>query len=146
MKDPHQIKVITDSLNKEKEKYMHELMRINSLLTNKQSMAEKMQLYLNDYLNNKNLTVSKSIPGLHNNITQFVKKMNSVINQAEFEVETILQIRTSVLEIIEKINQKIDLMNIFDKKVKVDQIKKNEKQEQNVIDDLAATLAGVDNE
>ena len=135
-----QIKLITNSLIKEKEKYLYELSKLNTTITNKISTIDKMKSYQNDYLNSYNLNLSKSIPGLNMNINLFVKKIDMVIDQAKFEVNTLQQIRESLLVTIDNINKKIDMMSIFESKQQVEMRVKEEKQEQIMLDDMSMTM------
>ena len=140
MNDIHQIELITNSLLKEKEKYLFELEKINTSIKNKLSMIDKMKSYQDDYLNNSNLMLSKSIPVLHKNINFFVKRINVVISQAESEISSLGKMKISILESVEKINRKIDLMDVFAKKSKSALKMQEEKREQNTLDDLSSTI------
>lgn len=142
MSDIKQIKTIAKKLNKEKEKYLSELMRLNLSITNKKNMVIKIQSYQHEYVNSNNLTLSKSIPALNKNIGLFVRKMEIIRSQAQLEIDSLVKIRDKMLETIGNIDRKIDLMNKFESKYLVELNKNLEKQEQTMIDDIATTLEG----
>lgn len=140
MNDIKQIRLIIGSLQKDKERYLRELSAFNSAIFNKESMIAKMQDYQNDYLNNYNLKLSKSIPGLHQNITMFVKKIALVISQAEQEVCAIDNMKKQTLTRLQDIDKKIELMKVFEEKQLITLKKEEDKQEQAALDDLASNM------
>ncbi len=139
MRDISQIQVITGALSKEKDKYLHELGRINASIEKKIATINKMQAYQNEYDNSENLQLSRTVPALNQNIYMFSKVVFDVICQAETEVVSLKKIKDSLLETIKKIDNKIDLMNHFNDRLKFENKARSDKLEQSLLDDLVAT-------
>lgn len=140
MNDIIQIQVISNSLLKEKEKYMNELSKINININNKKMIIDRMQSYQNEYLAKCNLQNAKTIPILYSNINMFIRKIDNIITQTQAEILHLQKIKKGIFETIEKINKKIDLMNVFIDKNRRSQIKKAERLEQTMLDDITSTL------
>lgn len=140
MKDLKQIKLISESLENEKKKYLNELMKITSAIENKLLMIQKMVDYKSDYFSDNNFKISKSVPGLNKNINLFVKKIDDVVQKTYAEIENLKKMRTSLLETVAKIDQKLDVMTIFEGKSREEIRQREEKQEQLVTDDIVSTI------
>ena len=100
MRDISQIQVITGALSKEKDKYLHELGRINASIEKKIATINKMQAYQNEYDNSENLQLSRTVPALNQNIYMFSKVVFDVICQAETEVVSLKKIKSKYLHVL----------------------------------------------
>ncbi len=139
MRDIRQIQLISSALKKDKDKYLHELSKINATIDKKRAIITKMQTYQNEYSNSENLQLSRSVPALNKNLHLFSKTIFDVIYQAEAEIVTIKKIRDALLKSIDAIDNKIKLMNVFNDRIKLELQEKEEKLEQAVLDDLSST-------
>lgn len=140
MKDIRQIKLIAGSLQKQKDKYVFELAKVNKNIENKILLVNKMIAYQKDYFNVENLKLSRTIPGLNNNIDRFVNKIESVIEQTRQEISQLKRIRESLLGTIQQFDKKLDLMDIFEDKSKKALKMKDDRNEQKLADDIVATI------
>lgn len=138
MRDIRQIQLISKALIKEKEKNLHELAKINLSIEKKIATITKMEIYQKEYANSENLTLSRCVPALNKNLYLFSKTIADVIYQAEIEVINMKKIRASLLSSIEEIDNKINLMNVFDDRIKREAQTKADKLEQTGLDDLSS--------
>lgn len=138
MKDLQQVRMIAKALEKEKEKYMNELFRLNTTIDKKSNLVEKMSSYLKDYYRDDNLKVTKSHPTLLVNFDNFAKQIQDVIARTKTEIKMLLKSQEILLGKIQNSDQKIKLMNVFEEKI----IKENQlhasRAEQSAIDDLSS--------
>jgi len=138
MKDLNQIQLIQTALTKEKEKHLHELAIVVKNIEKKMLTISRMVVYQNEYVNADNLQLSKSIPSLTKNLYAFSEKITDLIQQAECEVLNMQKTKETILQSIEKVDNKIKLMNVFEEKAKREVFLKTERQEQTIADDLAS--------
>lgn len=137
MNDLKQIRIIEKALNKEKEHYFFELSRLNGSVEKKKLLIKKITSYLQEYQNENQLIISKSIPLLHKNLDLFINQMRGVIAQTEREIEHLKQNQLFLMKKIQMVEQKIKLMAHFEEKVLCKLKKRSEKIEQTAIDDMA---------
>lgn len=113
MKNLQQIKVIHAALNKEKDKILSEVDKINVLIKNKKESIKKILSYQGEYSDEKKFILSKSIPILNKNLNTFKGKLNTIILNEENEIEKLVKIRAEKFSEIEKIDRKLELMDGF---------------------------------
>lgn len=138
MQDLHQIEVIKKALEKERERYIFDLAKQNEMIAKKVHLTQKMSSYLSEYTNDKNFKMSKSIPSLYINLNSFSHQIEDVIEKTEIEITHLKKSTMILFGKIEKIDQKIKLMDVFSDRIVQAKILKNEKREQLALDDLAA--------
>jgi len=138
MKNIKQIRLIQNALTKEKEKHLIELSKLAQSIDKKISTISRMIVYQNEYTNTEHLRLSRSIPALTKNLYAFSEKMTDLIKQAEAEVLIMQKSKESILQSIEKIDNKMKLMDLFEDKAKMKALLSAEKQEQVMMDDLAS--------
>jgi flagellar biosynthesis chaperone FliJ len=139
MKDINQIKLIADTLKKQKEKQLYELSKINNMLTNKYQLINKMIVYQKEYFSDNNIALSKTIPGLVKNLHLFTQRIEHVIQQAYHEIELLKKSREPYANLVEVLDKKISLMKVFSDAITRESRNKAQKKEENDIDDIAAT-------
>lgn len=139
MDDLRQIKAINKAFHKQREKYMFELSKTNKLIQKKTMLIQKMTGYMNEYFNNTSLKMSRSMPSLFNNLNLFIKQIDKVIIDTEREKEILKKSKDSIIKMIVKSDQKIKLMDHFEDRVVKEQIYKQDKVEQLMIDDISST-------
>lgn len=140
MKDIRQIQLINKQLNNELSKQMGLLVKINSMLDQKNLSHEKMKGYLDEYLNSKKLDLTRVTPGLNKNIHLFISKLNEILQQSEEEIKTLNGSRQLIIEKITLLEKKIDVMNQYESDIQIQIRKKQDKMEQAVVDDMVATI------
>lgn len=140
MNDLKQIRVLIEALTKQKDKYLNELTRLNANINVKNSMIEKMQSYRSNYLNNCELKNNQTSPMLYKNSNLFIIKIDQAIEHTQKELHSLNKIKISLFETIDKVNKKIEVINVFDAKTKKDLKEKEDKREQVVLDDIASTM------
>lgn len=113
MKNLQQIKVIHTALNKEKDKILSEVGKINILIKNKKESIKKILSYQGEYADEKKFLLSKSIPILNKNLNTFKGKLNNIILNEENEIEKLIKIRAEKFIKIEEIDRKLELMDGF---------------------------------
>lgn len=138
MNNLRQILVITKALEKEKEQHMHELSKTNLNIDKKKMLVDKMSIYLADYFNDLNLKISKEVPNLHINLFNFAKQIEKVITKTNHEIQILEQSRSAYLTRVQKTDQKLKLMNVFEQRVKREKAMIAEKNEQLAIDDITS--------
>jgi flagellar biosynthesis chaperone FliJ len=138
MKDNKQISIIITALDKQRERYLSELARINLIIKNKEILIKKMHLYINEYQRNDQLNLSKSIPIFFNNFNMFIHKIENVIAQTHTEVNQHLLMRKNAIEQIKILENKIKIMSIFSQRIIEEKLLQMEKSEQLTLDDIVA--------
>lgn len=138
MKDIKQIHTIHAALSKEKEKFMAELAKINQMIDNKLLNIQRMTIYQKEYGNTEYLKLSKVIPSLSKNLEAFSGKISDMIQQGEKDVDMLKNSRKTILQTIEKIDNKIRLMDLFADKARIETMLLSERREQVTMDDLAS--------
>lgn len=139
MKNIHQIQLIKQALVKDKKKYSFELSKIINSIEKKSYSILRMVSYQKEYSNSKNLQLTRRTPALNKNLSAFSNKISDVIIQAETELKNMQNTRDSILHTIAEINKKIDLMDVFEDRSNQLALKKQEKIEQTMLDDLVST-------
>lgn len=139
MKNIQQIKLIHDALLKEKEKYSFELTKVNNSIEKKSYSILRMLSYRKDYFNPNNLKLTHATPALNKNFYSFAKKIDEVLKQAEDDLAKMKAARESIFQKINEINKKIDLMDLFENRLKNEAESKADKLEQLMLDDISTT-------
>lgn len=141
-----QIQVVSKALNKEKDKFLFELARTLNLIEKKHSLIKKMSDYLKDYFDESNLQKSKLVPTLAKNLNSFSLQIENVIAQTEGEIVRLKRSSEVLMSKVQRIDQKINVMDVFANRIKSAKLYKAEKLEQSSIDDISSTkhLRGFD--
>lgn len=140
MKNARQIQLIHKTLTKEKDGFLFELGKLNKTINNKLASIQRMIAYEKEYLQGDNLKLSKTKPALSKNLQSFTKQINDVVKQAQYELDTMHKTQTFLHKQIEEIDKKIELMKVFNDRIKVNLVTKANKAEQTLLDDLAGIL------
>lgn len=140
MKNLQQIKIINKALHKERDKHLFEIHKINVGIERKKATIRKLKSYQREYADGKKFKLSLSIPVLNKNYDSFNNKINSIIDKEEEEIQQLLKIRQSKFQILNKVEQKIKLMEHFSAEINYAAFLKAEKNEQNTLDELSAIL------
>jgi flagellar biosynthesis chaperone FliJ len=138
MKDIKQVKLITKALEKEKEKYVFEFGIAITAIERKKVLINQMIVYLKEYAVDGKLDLSRSIPALHKNLVLFSQQIEDVISKTEVEMDKLSKSKEIIAKKIEKVDQKITLMNNFEEQIKKANFEKSEKLEQSTLDDLSS--------
>lgn len=139
MKNLNQVQLIENALNKEREKLLMELSRINTYLNKKIESIKKVVAYQKEYAEGVHLNATRSIPMLHKNLDFFSNKMKDIIIVEEREIQKLKTIQQNKLKEIELIDNKVKLMSAFSESILSEMAVKLESAEQSGIDDLSAT-------
>lgn len=137
MKKINQIQLIEKSLKNERDKMVFDLSNLMSQLNKKKNIIDNMNAYINDY-NGAALPLSKSVPSLSINFNIFINKISNAILKTEEEVNFILEAKLKIIEKISKLDAKLALMEVFNKKIKLAMNEKEKKEEQIILDDISA--------
>lgn len=140
MHNIHQVQIIRLAIQRQKDKYLSELAKVNFSMRKKMATINKMIEYQKDYFDPKNLVVSRETPALSKNFYAFASKIDGVISQAEMEMITLKNTQESILQTLSKITKKIELMKVFENRLLAEEIKRFDKLEQMTIDDLSSTM------
>lgn len=138
MKDLKQIKSVIMALEKDRERRLGEILRINAYIKKKMDMVTKMENYQKDYESGQQFDVTKSIPTLHKNLNAFINKIRTIIKAEEVEIEKLNQHKKVKLDELQKLDQKIQMIEHFKETAKQEKIMKSEVSEQLVLDDLSS--------
>jgi len=136
MKNIAQIKVINNALNKEREKFLFELARINLFIENKLNTLRKFMDYMRDYTEGESFNLSRSIPSLNRNLNSFSTKIQQIILMEEKEIERLLYLKGQKLKNIAEIEQKIKVMDHFEDVAITERHVRMENHEQSSMDEL----------
>jgi flagellar biosynthesis chaperone FliJ len=136
MKNINQVKTIHTALTREKERLMGELTRLNLHINRKVESVKKIMAYYRDYSEGNHLDLSKTVPILSKNLDFFSSRMLEIIKIEENEIANLMKHRGSKLSEIEKIENKIRLMNHFSDKITAEVNLQRETQEQMNLDEL----------
>lgn len=138
MKDIHQIKLLEKALKKEKEKYMIELAKLDIAIQKKKMLIEKMTLYLKEYHAENKFKITKQHPALFVNLENFSMDIEDVISKTIKEVDELNNTKKTIFDKMQKIEQKIKLMNVFEDKIKIEKAVHENRKEQATLDDYSA--------
>src|SRR5690348_106206 len=105
MQDIRQIKIINQSLNKEREKYLFELTKVNASIAKKVETINKMLAYHDEYYKSENLKLTHTTPALNKNLDLFAKKIKVVVKQAEDDVKRMNTAKETILSKLEAIDK-----------------------------------------
>ncbi|MHB1948804.1 MAG: flagellar FliJ family protein [Gammaproteobacteria bacterium] len=140
MKNEAQVKMIHKNLMSEKDGFLFELSKINKVINQKMATIQKMLSYQHEYLYGDHLKLSKTNPTLSKNLHLFTKQIDDVVKQAQMELDSIKSTQSYLLKKIADINKKIELMNVFHKRINDAKVDKEKRAEQSLLDDLSGTL------
>jgi flagellar biosynthesis chaperone FliJ len=138
MKNIRQIEMINKALSKEKEKFVYELSKINIYIARKIELLKKIIAYQKDYSEPNKFNITHSIPLLNKNLESFTNQIKQLINTEEKEINNLQQIRMDKLKELEKVEQKIKVMEQFERKINIEKMNQLENKEQRSIDEMAA--------
>ena len=138
MKNIKQIELIQKALAKEKDKHISDLAKLVKYIDNKIENIRRMTMYQNEYDHSENLQLTKSVPVLNKNLCVFSGKISEMIVQTEIELAGLERSKLSLLQLIEKVENKIRIMDIFEDRARLEAFMQADRQEQNMIDDLTS--------
>lgn len=139
MKNEAQIKLIHKTLTSEKEGFVFELSKLNKVINQKTATIQKMLSYQREYLYGDHLKLSQTNPTLSRNLHLFTKQIDDVVKQAQTELDSIKLTQSYLIKRIEEIDKKIELMNVFNKRINDTKVANENRAEQRLLDDLAGT-------
>lgn len=145
MKNEGQINIINKSLQFERDKMLQELNRINIYLSRKIASMKKILSYRDEYTKGNKLKISRSVPALLCNLESFTSRIHSLLREEENEIEKAKGMQRTVIGKIEKLDQKIKLMNGYRAEIKYAAMMEKEKIEQRLSDDLSSLTRFKDN-
>lgn len=137
MRDLKQIQLIRTAFLKKKEFCLQQLQQINLEINKKRETILKMQAYQNDYVDLNYFKISRAVPGLNKNIAAFSNKIAVVVAQTELEISNIKKNSELIQQNIQALESKIELMDLFEKKIQQALHIKTEAIEQEQADNLA---------
>ncbi len=137
MNDLKQVMTIIKALGKEKEQRLMEISRINQTILKKTDLVNKMVMYVKDYGSKQNLMVSKGVPSLSVNLYLFSGQIEKVIAKTEEEIEKLKVWRENISKKMEEVKKKIDLMEEFEKKIRLNKRIVLEKREQRMLEEIS---------
>ena len=138
MQDIRQIKVIQQSLERQKALLQNDLARINQFLGQKRESLQRLITYLREYMDAKEMRISHRVPALHQNRINFTLKIERIIHQEENEIKKIISVQQNKLQQLYAIEQKLQTMSHFLKRIQVEKMQTENRQDQLRNDDLAA--------
>lgn len=138
MKNLKQVEMIRNVLDKEREKLLLELSKINIYLNKKVSALQKVLAYQKEYAEGKHLNNTRSIPMLSKNLDTFSNKIKTIIINEEKEIEKLVHGQKKKLQEIESVDSKVRLMSVFSESIISEMLLKMEHIEQSSMDDLSA--------
>ncbi len=138
MRDIRQIKVIQQSLERQKAIIQTDLTRINQFLAQKRESLQRLITYLHEYMDAKEVRISHRVPALHQNRIQFTLKIEKIIHSEENEIKKIIIIQQAKLQQLRVLEQKLQTMNHFLAKIQLENMQAANRQDQLRNDDLAA--------
>ena len=112
---------------------------INVDINKKSELLNKMNIYLNEYLNNEKFNLDNMQPMFHINMNMFTNKIKLIIHKTENEVSILVNNRQLVMEKISQVDQKINLVQSYANKMHTNILLAEECLEQNALDDIAST-------
>ncbi len=112
MKNINQIKAINKTLEKEKDKFLHELSKVNLNIQRRINNIKKVMEYQNEYNHGDNFKLTKSIPALNKNLIKFSNNIQTMIHKEEYELNRLNDIKQKILYQIDKLNKKIQAMDL----------------------------------
>lgn len=138
MDNLRQISVVSQSFQEERKTFLIELVKVNGLIAKKKQTIERIFLYQKEYKDFNNYKLTRETPALYKNLHLFEKQIDNLIFNERNEIKRLEQIRGSIIEKIENLDQKIRLMKQFkDRTIKAN-LEKADKVEQFMIDDLSS--------
>ena len=138
MKNIKHVQLINQTLTYEKDKWLKELAIINDKINRKISNIERIRHYQDEYNDDKKLQISRIVPALHKNLTNFSQRIDEIIRDEEAKLEKLTRDRDMMEEKIELMRQKIKLMEKFAVTIETEQRIQLDKREQSSLDDLAS--------
>lgn len=137
MDDLKQVMTIIKALGKEKEQRLMEISKINQTIAKKTDLVNKMIMYVKDYGTKQNLMVSKGVPSLSVNLYLFSGQIEKVIAKTEEEVDKLKAWRENIIKKMDEVKKKIDLMEEFEKKIKLNKRIVLDKHEQRMLEEVS---------
>lgn len=138
MRDVRQIKIIQQSLERQKAVVQTDLTRINQFLAQKRESLQRLITYLREYMDAKEVRLSHRVPALHQNRIQFTLKIEKIIHLEENEIKKIISAQQAKLQQLHMLEQKLQTMNHFLAKIQLENMQAANRQDQLRNDDLAA--------
>lgn len=137
MENLKQIGLISKALNKQRERYLFEISKVNSLIKLKQDLVVKMISYLSEYVADGHLSSTKSNPALLKNFEAFLQQIHAVIVKTENEIQDLIKLRADWLSKLQASDGKISVMDHFEDRTIKRNNEKQSKHEQLTIDDMS---------
>lgn len=138
MKNLGQIKVINKILENDKKNHLLQLGQVNHMIERKIANLKKILLYKSEYTNKENLTLTRRVPALSQNLENFTQKISDLITKEESEITKLQQSKKLIIEDINKLDNKINVMQTFADRAKNEIRIKKEQIEQSNMDDLVS--------
>jgi flagellar biosynthesis chaperone FliJ len=136
MKNIRQIQTISGALHLERQRFMSELIKANLQIQKKLTVIAKIVSYQEEYTNGKSLQISRAVPALHKNLSEFSKNITKLIAAEEIEINKLALISKALSERIRNIDRKIELMSIFENRIHKETHDRNESNDQRLTDDM----------
>jgi len=136
MKDIRQIKIIKTQLEKQRDHYLFEKIKLTDSIDKKYILIEKMLSYQSEYASSSGLSLSRSVPALVKNLYSFSNKISDVITQAENEIANMQKIKKSIMQSVNDLDNKIKLMSLFEEREMAEINRKEEQAEQVALDNI----------
>lgn len=138
MKNIEQINTILKALMKKRDMFLLELAKINKVIDKKNDSIKKMMTYLDDYHNEAQYSLSRSVPILNKNFDYFKGKINHILFAEEAELDKLNNIKSNKINEINEIDKKIQLMDNFKSVHEKDKAQEQEQYEQHLLDEMAS--------
>jgi flagellar biosynthesis chaperone FliJ len=139
MQSIQQVQMIHNALQSERKRFLAELGKVNRYLNKRLGTIEKILSYQHEYSDTNNLKMSRAVPTLHQNLELFSKKIAKLVQNEEFEVKKLENIKESIIDKITNLDQKIKLMANFRDKALMNELLTSDKWEQTMLDDLSVS-------
>ena len=139
MENLKNIQVLQKGLEHERDKLRFEFSKVTQMIAKRRATITKITQYQKEYANPSHLMTSRETPALAINLNLFSAKIFAMIAAEQMEVVKLENIKSSMLQSLHKLEQKIQLMSVFETRAHSKQHERIQKQESRLQDDLAST-------